>query len=86
MGRVGGKVTRQEAEAHGHRKRNLLHAIREKCLDCCVQQIAEVHRCQVFDCALWPYRKRNNPFFNSSSSKGRKMPRPPGQKKTPPQD
>lgn len=59
-----GKITRQEAVEKGHEKRPVLSAIRAKCLDCCVQQIAEVRRCQVFDCALWPYRMGNDPFTN----------------------
>ena len=31
-------------------------AIRLKCLDCCCWQAAEVRRCHIDDCALWPYR------------------------------
>ena len=31
-------------------------AIRAKCLDCCGGQKAEVRRCHIRDCPLWPYR------------------------------
>jgi len=45
----------------GHRKRPLLKAIREKCLDCSAGNEAEVRRCTVVSCALWPYRMGKNP-------------------------
>lgn len=31
-------------------------AIREKCLDCCGRQEAEVRNCTVVKCPLWRYR------------------------------
>lgn len=31
-------------------------AIRAKCLDCCCGNTAEVRRCHIRDCSLWPYR------------------------------
>lgn len=31
-------------------------AVRLKCLDCCNGQIAEITRCAVRDCPLYPYR------------------------------
>lgn len=31
-------------------------AIRLKCLDCCCGNSAEVRRCVVRNCPLWPYR------------------------------
>jgi len=40
-------------------ERNLLirsKAIREKCLDCVCQQRAEVRRCHIVSCPLWPWR------------------------------
>jgi hypothetical protein len=39
-----------------------LKAIREKCLDCCCGNAAEVRKCVAVDCALWPYRMDTNPF------------------------
>jgi hypothetical protein len=37
-------------------------AIREKCLDCCCGNAAEVRKCVAVDCSLWPYRVGTNPF------------------------
>ena len=31
-------------------------AIRQKCLECCCGNAAEVRRCHITDCTLWPYR------------------------------
>lgn len=38
-----------------------LRAIREKCLECCCLQQAEVKRCHIQDCTLWPYRMGRRP-------------------------
>jgi hypothetical protein len=39
-----------------------LKAIREKCIDCCCGNVAEVRKCVAFDCNLWPFRMGTNPF------------------------
>jgi hypothetical protein len=44
------------------RAQNPLKAIREKCLDCCCANAAEVRKCMAVDCALWPFRMGTNPF------------------------
>jgi hypothetical protein len=44
------------------RAQNPLKAIREKCLDCCCGNDAEVRKCVSVDCALWPHRMGTNPF------------------------
>jgi len=44
------------------RAQNPLKALREKCLDCCCGNAAEVRKCVTFDCPLWPYRMGTNPF------------------------
>ena len=44
------------------RAQNPLKAIREKCLDCCCGNAAEVRKCIAVDCPLWPFRMRTNPF------------------------
>ena len=31
-------------------------AIRVKCLDCCCDSHAEVRKCHITECALWPFR------------------------------
>ena len=70
------KVDRDEAEKS--REKNLVHtrtnlrsipegagpfaAIRRKCLDCVVWQPAEVAKCEMRDCALWPYRFGGDPW------------------------
>lgn len=41
---------------------NRRDAIRRKCIDCTVGQIAEIARCEMTDCALWPFRMGNDPF------------------------
>lgn len=37
-------------------------AIRRKCLDCVCGNRAEVARCHIVACPLWPYRMGRNPF------------------------
>jgi hypothetical protein len=44
------------------RAQNPLKALREKCLDCCCANAAEVRKCVAVDCALWPFRMGTNPF------------------------
>jgi hypothetical protein len=39
-----------------------LRALRERCLDCCVFQPAEVRKCVSIDCPSWPFRMGTNPF------------------------
>ena len=38
-----------------------LKAIRAKCLDCCCGQVAEVRRCELEKCPLFPYRLGKRP-------------------------
>lgn len=38
-----------------------LRAIRAKCLDCCAGQVAEVRRCELENCPLFPYRFGKRP-------------------------
>jgi hypothetical protein len=44
------------------RAQNPSKAIREKCLDCCCANAAEVRKCVAVDCTLWPFRMGANPF------------------------
>jgi hypothetical protein len=46
-------------------KAEVLHAIREKCLDCSCYQPGEVRRCVVTACALWPFRMGEDPAPSS---------------------
>jgi len=38
-----------------------LKSIRLKCLDCCCGNVAEVRRCEIDSCTLWPYRFGKRP-------------------------
>ncbi|HNR30172.1 MAG TPA: hypothetical protein PKI11_04735 [Candidatus Hydrogenedentes bacterium] len=38
-----------------------MKAMRAKCIDCCGGQPAEVTRCAITDCPLWPYRAGRRP-------------------------
>jgi hypothetical protein len=49
----------------------LLKVIRAKCLDCCCGSAAEVRRCHLKHCPLWPYRMGENPF---ARPRGRSFP------------
>ena len=44
------------------RAQNPQKAIREKCLDCCCGNAAEIRKCVAVDCSLWPFRMGTNPF------------------------
>jgi hypothetical protein len=48
------------------RAQNPLKALRQKCLDCCVGNAAEVRKCVATNCALWPFRLGINPFRKRS--------------------
>ena len=39
-----------------------IKSIRAKCIDCCCGNAAEVRKCTVTDCPLWPFRMGRNPF------------------------
>lgn len=41
---------------------NPVKAIRAKCLDCSCDSAAEVRKCPVTDCALYPFRFGKNPY------------------------
>jgi hypothetical protein len=62
----------------GHEPGSLLHIIREKCLDCCCGQAAEVRRCTTHQCALWPYRLASNPFLRGRTNSGSFATKNPG--------
>lgn len=50
------------AKKAGHPVRSPMKAIREKCLDCCCGNDAEVRRCETVECALWPFRSGKHPY------------------------
>ena len=61
VGRDPRQMTDRERVALGFCPRPLLAAIRDKCLDCCCGNAAEVRRCGMIDCPLWWYRLGTNP-------------------------
>ncbi len=63
-------IPKATLQAAGHEPGSLLHIIREKCLDCCVGQAAEVRRCTATGCPLWPYRLGQNPFLKGRTNSG----------------
>lgn len=50
-----------------------LKAIREKCLDCCCGQSAEVKNCSIIRCPLHPFRLGSNPFRTRSMTDEQKQ-------------
>ena len=42
-------------------KAEILHAIRQKCLDCSCYQPSEVRECRLTACSLWPFRLGRDP-------------------------
>lgn len=47
-----------------------LKAIRAKCLDCCAGQVAEIRRCTVENCPLFPYRMGKRPKEGTDTTPG----------------
>jgi hypothetical protein len=62
IGRDPRKIPVEEFNRAGLEGHPLSKVIRAKCLDCCVQQEAEVRKCTLFTCPNWPYRLGSNPF------------------------
>jgi hypothetical protein len=62
IGRDPRKMTEPELAAIGHHKRPLLAAIRQNCIEWCCGGRAEVRRCRIVTCPMWPYRMGTNPF------------------------
>jgi len=62
IGRDPRQMTKAELAAVGHYKRPLLAAIRQNCIECCGGSQAEVRRCRIVTCPMWPYRMGANPF------------------------
>ena len=45
-------------------KKDVLNAVRAKCLDCCMGQANEVKLCTITDCSLYPFRFGKDPYVN----------------------
>lgn len=50
------------AASAGHEQMSPLTAIRRKCLDCCVDQVSEIRRCEALKCPLWPFLAGRHPY------------------------
>jgi len=65
-GTTGGRDPRQmstdDLQACGLERQSRGDAIRAKCLDCCGHSPAEVRRCAISDCSLWPFRMGTDPW------------------------
>lgn len=58
------QMTAAELTALGHHKRPILDVIRQNCVECCAGNQAEVRRCAMIACPMWPYRMGSNPFVS----------------------
>lgn len=63
-GRDPRQMTVDQLGAVGHAKRPILDAIRANCIACCAGNSAEVRRCAMVTCDMWPYRMGTNPFVS----------------------
>lgn len=61
QGRDPRRMTVDELRALGH-EGILRKAVRANCIDCSGGNMAEVRRCRMAWCPLWPYRMGSNPF------------------------
>ena len=50
-----------------------IKAIRAKCLECSVDNNAEVRNCVIPSCPLYPYRMGHNPYIKMSEERKAKM-------------
>ncbi len=61
IGRDPRQMNPEELASLGHSPISLLKAIRQNCISCCMGNRAEVRRCGIVTCSLWPYRMGTNP-------------------------
>lgn len=73
IGRDPRKMTEAELVALGHPRRPLLRAIRANCIECCGGTEAEVRRCRMVTCPMWPYRMATNPFQRRELSEEQRL-------------
>jgi hypothetical protein len=56
IGQHPDEISRAGLAAMGHSQRSLLKIIRTKCYECSSGSVAEVRKCPVVNCPLWPLR------------------------------
>jgi hypothetical protein len=62
QGRDPRRMSAADLTACGIERQSRGDAIRSKCLDCMCGNSAEVRRCALADCALWPFRLGGDPW------------------------
>lgn len=62
QGRDPRRMSPADLEACGLSRQSRGDAIRAKCTDCMAGNAAEVRRCGMTDCALWPFRMGTDPW------------------------
>lgn len=70
-GRDPREMTSAELDACGKPRISRGDAIRAKCLDCAGDSPAEVRRCAMVECALWPFRMGTDPYREPMSDERR---------------
>ena len=66
-GRDPRQMTAAELRALGHAGQ-ILAAVRQNCVECCGGNQADVRRCRLAWCPMWPYRMGSNPFHRREVS------------------
>ncbi len=62
QGRDPRKMTPTDLEACGIARQSRGDAIRANCIACCAGSVAEVRRCALATCSLWPFRMATDPW------------------------
>lgn len=62
VGRDPRTLNKEELESLGRPRMSRGDALRAKCVDCCAGSAAEVRRCGMIDCSLWPFRMGTDPY------------------------
>ena len=57
----------------GHGPQSPLQAIREKCRDCSCYQVNEIRACEAVNCALWPFRAIEHPWWGEGGKTGQTL-------------
>lgn len=70
-GRDPRKMSAADLEACGLAKQSRGDAIRAHCTDCCVGNTAEIRRCALHTCPLWPFRMGTDPWRTPMSDERR---------------
>lgn len=73
VGRDPRKIPVKTLNEMGIIDKPLLTVIREKCLDCCCGNQAEVKMCTSVSCPLWVYRMNTNPLRKREISEEQRL-------------